>query len=84
MLDTDIHKNVDITLPLSSELYVKLEDFAKREGTTNIQLALQAVERYLEDLEDIKNAETVLEGINHGIINIISLEEMERRLGLDN
>ncbi|MDR2668410.1 MAG: hypothetical protein LBC14_00480 [Desulfovibrio sp.] len=84
MQDTDIQKNTDITLPLSSELYSRLEDFARREGITNIQLALEAVERYLEDMEDIENAKIVLDGINNGTINIISLEEMEHRLGMDN
>jgi predicted DNA-binding protein len=83
MQDTDIQKNIGITLPLSLELYTKLEDLAKSKGMTNMQLVLEALETYIEDLEDIKTADAVMKGVEEGTIKIISSEEMVRRLGLD-
>lgn len=83
MQDTDIQKNIGITLPLSPELYTKLEDLAKSKGMTNMQLVLEALETYIECLEDIKTADAVMKGIEEGTIKIISSEEMVRRLGLD-
>ena len=43
----------------------------------------EAIEAHLEDLEDIYLAEKALEDIRAGRVKTISLDEMSRRLGLD-
>jgi RHH-type rel operon transcriptional repressor/antitoxin RelB len=70
-----------LALPL--ELDHRLEDCARQEGTTKALLALRAIEQYLEDLEDVADAEAVLEGIAKGEVKVVSFEEMERRLYLE-
>ncbi|HTO32333.1 MAG TPA: DUF6290 family protein [Pararhizobium sp.] len=43
----------------------------------------QAIEEHLEDLEDIYLAEQVLEKLARGETRTYTLEEVERKLGLD-
>ena len=76
--------NSSTTISLPPELDHRLDDFARQEGTSKSALILQAIEKYLEDLEDISEAEQVLTKIEQGNIQILSLEEMERRLALGN
>jgi RHH-type rel operon transcriptional repressor/antitoxin RelB len=50
---------------------------------TKAQLALKAIEKYLEDLQDVAEAESILEAMERGEVETISLEDLERELGLE-
>jgi len=52
---------------------------AKHQGKSRTALAREAINRYLEDLEDYRDAVTAMQGPNPGI----PLEDLMRRHGLD-
>ncbi|OJF92981.1 type II toxin-antitoxin system RelB family antitoxin [Pararhizobium antarcticum] len=68
---------------LPDETYERLQVLATRTGRTATYYIREAIEQHLEDLEDIYLAEQVLEKLARGEIQTYSLEEVERRLGLD-
>jgi RHH-type transcriptional regulator, rel operon repressor / antitoxin RelB len=70
-----------IRLPESIEK--RLDKLARRTGRTKTFYAREAILRYLEDLEDIYEAERVLERVRAGKEKTYSLDEVTRRLGLD-
>ena len=70
-----------IRLPESIEK--RLERLARRTGRTKTFYAREAILRHLEDLEDIYEAEMVLERVRAGKEKTYSLDEVTRRLGLD-
>ncbi len=63
---------------LEPDLESKLEKLAKKTGRTKSYYARQAIRQYLEDREDYLLGIAVLERNEP----TISLEELERRLGL--
>lgn len=63
---------------LEPELEAKLEKLAKKTGRSKSYYAKQAIRQFLEDREDYLLGLAVLERKEP----TISLEEMERRLGL--
>jgi len=64
---------------LEHELEEKLESLAKETGRSKSYYARQAIRQYLEDREDYLKGIAVLERREP----IITLEELERRLGFD-
>ena len=70
-----------IRLPESIEK--RLDKLARRTGRTKTFYAREAILRHLEDLEDIYEAERVLERVRAGKEKTHSLDEVTRRLGLD-
>jgi len=70
-----------IRLPESIEK--RLDKLARRTGRTKTFYAREAILRHLEDLEDIYEAERVLERVRGGKEKTYSLDEVTRRLGLD-
>ena len=68
-----------ISVRLGDEIERRLEQLAKLTGRTKTYYIKQAVIEKLEDMEDIYMAEQALE--NPG--KRVSLEELERELGLD-
>jgi RHH-type rel operon transcriptional repressor/antitoxin RelB len=70
-----------IRLPESIEK--RLDKLARRTGRTKTFYAREAILRHLEDLEDIYEAERVLERVRAGKEKTYSLDEVTRRLGLD-
>ena len=70
-----------IRLPQSVEK--RLEKLAKRSGRTKTYYAREAILRHLEDLEDAHEAERILERVRAGKERTYTLEEVARRLGLD-
>ncbi len=65
---------------LEPELEAKLESLAKKTGRTKSYYVREAVRQYLEDREDYLKAIAVLERREPAI----TLDELERRLGLAN
>jgi RHH-type rel operon transcriptional repressor/antitoxin RelB len=74
-------KQTAIRLP--DETYERLQALAARTGRTATFYIRQAIEEHLEDLEDIYMAEQVLEKLARGETRTYALEEVERKLGLD-
>ncbi len=70
-----------IRLPESIEK--RLEKLARRSGRTKTFYAREAILRYIEDLEDTYDAERTLERIRAGKEDTYPLDEVARRLGLD-
>ncbi len=69
-----------IRLPESIEK--RLEKLAKRTGRTKTFYAREAILRHIEDLEDVYEAERVLERIRSGKEKTYSLDEVTEHLGL--
>ena len=74
-------KQTAIRLP--DETYERLQALAARTGRTATFYIRQAIEEHLEDLEDIYLAEQVLGKLARGETRTYTLEEVERKLGLD-
>jgi len=70
-----------IRLPESIEK--RLDKLARRTGRTKTFYAREAILRHLQDLEDLYEAERSLERIRAGKEKTYSLDEVTRRLGLD-
>ncbi|MFZ0314977.1 MAG: DUF6290 family protein [Candidatus Korobacteraceae bacterium] len=70
-----------IRLPQSIE--DRLERLAKRTGRTKTFYAREAILKHIEDLEDVYEAERVLERVRAGKERTHSLDEVTKRLGLD-
>ena len=66
-------------LRLEPELEEKLESLAKETGRSKSYYAREAIRQYVEDREDYLKGIAVLERREP----IITLDELERRLGLD-
>ncbi|WP_018233043.1 type II toxin-antitoxin system RelB family antitoxin [Thioalkalivibrio thiocyanodenitrificans] len=74
-------KQANIRLP--DETYERLQVLAARTGRTATYYIREAIEAQLDDLEDIYLAEQVLADIRAGREKTITMDEMSRRLGLD-
>jgi RHH-type rel operon transcriptional repressor/antitoxin RelB len=71
--------NTMLGIRLEPELEEKLESLAKETGRSKSYYAREAIRQYLEDREDYLKGIAVLERREP----TITLEELERRLGLD-
>ena len=69
-----------IRLPQSIEK--RLEKLAKRTGRTKTFYAREAILKHIEDLEDVYEAERVLERVRAGKEETHTLSEVAKRLGL--
>ena len=72
-----------ISLRLSPETEARLSNLAAKTGRTKTFYATQAVEAYLEDLEDAYLADKVLARVRSGAEKFTPLDVLERELGLD-
>ncbi len=70
-----------IRLPQSIE--DRLERLAKKTGRTKTFYAREAIVRHIEDLEDVYEAERVMERVRAGKEQTYTLDEVKERLGLD-
>ena len=68
-----------MNLTLSSQIEKRLQLMAESLGKDKNQLVEDALISYLEDLEDIKDAE---ESLNEPLESYLTIEEMEKKLGL--
>lgn len=73
-----------LTIRLSPSTEERLKRLAAATGRTKSYYVKEALEKYLEDLEDIYLADRVMERIRKGEEDVISSKEMEKILGLDN
>jgi RHH-type transcriptional regulator, rel operon repressor / antitoxin RelB len=70
-----------IRLPQSIEK--RLDRLARRSGRTKTYYARQAILQHLEDLEDAYEAERILQRVRAGRERTYTLDEVAKRLGLD-
>jgi RHH-type rel operon transcriptional repressor/antitoxin RelB len=61
----------------------RLDTLAKKTGRTKTWYVREAIMEHLDDLEDIYLAEQVLERVRRGEEVVSGIDEVERRLGLD-
>jgi RHH-type transcriptional regulator, rel operon repressor / antitoxin RelB len=73
-----------LALRLPIEIEMRLDALAKSTGRTKTFYAREAILEYLDDLEDAYLAQSRLEDIRAGRSSTVSLDEVERRLGLAN
>jgi len=78
-LETSTEKLLQIVLTGQPELEEKLDSLAKETGRSKSYYAREAIRQYLEDREDYLKGIAALERREP----TITLEELERRLGLD-
>lgn len=67
---------------LPDETYERLKALADQTGRTTTYYIREAIEEYLEDLEDIYLSGQILERVRQGKERTYSLEEMRKKLGL--
>jgi RHH-type rel operon transcriptional repressor/antitoxin RelB len=72
---------IQAAIKLPEEAYERLKSLAEAKGQSADDLMATAV---LEYLEDLARAEEVMRDIEAGRTKTYTLEEVERRLGLDN
>jgi predicted DNA-binding protein len=70
-----------IELKIDPQMERRLAILARERGESVDQVALQALEAYLEDAEDYARAVAALEELDPS--QVISLQEMKRELGLE-
>lgn len=69
-----------ITLNLTANIENRLSVLAEELGKKQDELLLEAIINYLEDLEDIRDAQ---ERLNDSFDSYLTIEEMEKKLGLE-
>ncbi len=73
-------KGVSIRLP--GEIHERLNRLAKLTGRTKTYYVLELLEKHLDELEDYYLSAAVLERVKKGEEEVLTLEEVERELGL--
>ena len=69
-----------LAVRLDPILEQNLNTIAKREKRTKAYYVREALARYLEDLQDVHDAEVALDGIRTGKISVMSWEDMLKEL----
>jgi len=72
-----------LAIRLPDSIEKRLAKLAKRTGRTKTFYAREAILRYLEDLEDVCDAERILERIRSGEEKTIPLEDVLKRYGME-
>ena len=75
--------NIMLAIRLPDELEKRLDNLAKLTGRTKTFYARQAIERHLDDLEDLYLAEQRLTEIRAGCTQPIPLEDVLKRYDLE-
>jgi RHH-type transcriptional regulator, rel operon repressor / antitoxin RelB len=73
-----------LAIRLPEAIEKRLEKLAKRTGRTKTFYAREAILKHLEDLEDVYEAERVLERVRAGKEDTHPLTEVAKHLGLGN
>jgi len=71
-----------LTVRLPEEIENRLNALAEQTGRPKSYYVKEAIENYLEDMEDLYAAETAYRRVLQGKEDISTLEEVEKRLGL--
>lgn len=74
---------VHTALQIPEDTFERLQSAATELGETPSNVILAAIEGYLEDREDVRRAEEILDKIHSGKMRTYTLEEVERELGLE-
>ena len=72
-----------LAIRLPAEIEKRLDALAKATGRSKSFYVREAILEHLEDLEDVYLAEKRLEGLRAGRSRSYTLEEVEKRLGLE-
>jgi RHH-type transcriptional regulator, rel operon repressor / antitoxin RelB len=73
-----------LALRLPEDLEARLDKLAKKTGRTKSYYAREAISEYISDLEDRYLAEKRYAQIVSGKTTTVSLDEVEKLLGLEN
>ena len=73
-----------LTIRLPEAMEQRLNNLAKETHRPNSFYVREAIERSLDDIEDIYLAQVRLEALRAGKSNTYTLEEVEKELGLEN
>ncbi|MCD8554120.1 DUF6290 family protein [Seleniivibrio sp.] len=71
-----------LTVRLPEEIETRLNELSEKTGRPKSYYIREAVENYLEDMEDLYHAETVYRRVLEGKEEVSALEDIEKRLGL--
>lgn len=71
-----------LEIQFSQNLQARLSWFAKETGRSESDLVKEALDHYLDDLEDVYLSDKVAQRIRNGRERVISSEEMAQILGL--
>ncbi len=72
-----------LAIRLPDSIEKRLARLAKRTGRTKTFYAREAILRYIEDLEDVYDAERAWERIQSGKDKTIPLEDVMKRYGME-
>lgn len=72
-----------LAIRLPEAIEKRLDRLAKRTGRTKTYYAREAILKHLEDLEDIYDAEKVLEKIRTGQSKTVPLESLMKKYGVE-
>jgi len=72
-----------LAIRLPADIELRLETLAKTTGRTKTFYAREAILKYLDDLEDIYQAEKRLEDIRAGKSETISLDKVMKRYDME-
>lgn len=72
-----------LAIRLPEDIERRLAALAEATGRTKTYYAREAIVEFLDDLEDIYLAQSRLEALRAGRSRAMSLEDVERELGLD-
>ena len=72
-----------LSIRLDEHLEARLERLARLTGRSKSFYVKQAIEDQIEDLEDLYLAQRVAQRIAEGHEQLITLEDLERELGVD-
>ncbi|MGH8293351.1 MAG: type II toxin-antitoxin system RelB family antitoxin [Gammaproteobacteria bacterium] len=73
-----------LAIRLTPDIEKRLEALAKKTGRSKTYYAREAIQEYLEDLEDYYLAEVAMEKLRKGEMRTHTLEEVKKELGLEN
>jgi RHH-type rel operon transcriptional repressor/antitoxin RelB len=73
-----------LSVRLDADTQQRLKVLAERTGRTTTYYVREAIEKHLDDLEDIYLADQAIEELRRGRARTYTLEEVERELGLAN
>jgi RHH-type rel operon transcriptional repressor/antitoxin RelB len=72
-----------LAIRLPAEIEARLENLAKSTGRTKTFYAREAILEYLEDMEDLYEAEREVKAIRAGRSKTIPLEELMKQYGME-
>jgi RHH-type rel operon transcriptional repressor/antitoxin RelB len=72
-----------LALRLPEDIEARLDALARKTGRTKSYYAREAIVEYIDDLEDLYLAQKRYALIEKGKARTLSLDEVERQLGLD-